>query len=167
MVDKTRKWRQNYMEALKYCKMAFEKGNIKAINNLGYMYKYGKGVEQNYEEAIKYYKMAIEKGDNSAMNNLGYMYGEGRGVELNYEESIKYYKMAIEQGNEIAKKNIKISIQKVNKLDNRTKYKCYRSLMRSGKTRKYAKKIAIKCDTEETINLYNTIEELKTEWRRI
>jgi len=89
---------QDYEEAIKYYKMAIEKGNGKAMNNLGRIYYNGDYAEQNYEEAIKYYKMAIEKGEEHAMNNLGIMYEHGHGVEQNYEEAIKYYKMAIEKG---------------------------------------------------------------------
>ena len=50
---------QNIEEAIKYYKMAVEKGDIDAMYNLGSMYQYGDGVEQNYEEAIELYQELI------------------------------------------------------------------------------------------------------------
>jgi hypothetical protein len=139
------------------------------MNNLGEMYEYGNGigVEQNYSEAIKYYKMAIEKGEERAMYNLGYMYENGKGVERNYEEAIKYYELALEKGSNGAETTIGILIPKLGDLDNNVKYRCYKLLLQNEKTRKYAKKITIKCDIEEMSNLHDTIEELKNELREL
>ena len=99
-------FKQDYQEAIKYYKMAIEKGHDIAMNNLGRLYLNGFGVEKNYLEAVKYFKMAIEKGNDIAMNNFGNMYHNGFGVEKNYTEAIKYYKMAIEKGNDIAMRNL-------------------------------------------------------------
>jgi hypothetical protein len=93
---------RNYQEAVKYYKMAIEKGHHIAMYNLGHMYQNSIGTEKNYLEAIKYYKMAIEKGNYTAMNSLGNMYYYGLGIERNYQEAVNYYKMAIEKGSDIA-----------------------------------------------------------------
>jgi TPR repeat protein len=92
----------DYEKAMKYYKMAIDKGIGRAMNNLGNMYEVGKGVERNYEEAIKYYRMALGKGVGRAMLHLGDMYFYGRGIEQNYEEAIKYYKMAVTRGDDFA-----------------------------------------------------------------
>ena len=53
-------------------------------NNLGWMYKNGKGVDQNFEEAIKWHRKAAKQGD--AQNNLGWMYEYGKGVDQDFEK---------------------------------------------------------------------------------
>ena len=46
----------------KYYLMAIERGNVEAMNNLGY---YHQKITKNYDEMIKYYKMAMDKGNNN------------------------------------------------------------------------------------------------------
>ena len=76
-----------------------EKGNIKAMENLGcYYFK-----EENYQEAKKYFIMGVELGDSNAIYNLGVYYYD---IEKNYEEAKKYYIMAIKLGNPNAMHNL-------------------------------------------------------------
>jgi tetratricopeptide (TPR) repeat protein len=97
---------KNYSKAKELYKMAIEKGNSFAMNNLGYMFHNGEGVERNYSKAIELYKMAIEKGNSFAMNSLGYMFHNGLGVEQNRSKATELYKMAIEKGNSFAMYNL-------------------------------------------------------------
>lgn len=48
-------------DAVKFYKIAIEKGNKYAMYNYAYMLANGDGIEQNKEEIIKYYIMAAEK----------------------------------------------------------------------------------------------------------
>ncbi len=81
---------ENYGEAEKYYLIAINKGIVKAMNNLAYLYQ-----ETNrIEEAKKYYLMAIDKGLIGAMNNLANLYRETN----RKEEAEKYYLMAIDKG---------------------------------------------------------------------
>ena len=77
-----------YSEALKWFKIAAEKGNKTAKEFVGFMYQEGKGTAQNYSEAVKWYKSA------EAMDRLGYMYEKGLGVEQNYKEAARLYEVA-------------------------------------------------------------------------
>jgi len=43
------------------CKYDAKKGNVSAQNNLGDMYKNGKGVPKDYKEAVKWFKLAAKK----------------------------------------------------------------------------------------------------------
>ena len=61
---------KNIDKMLKYYLMAVEKGNDKAMFNLGGFYQ----KENNREEMFKYYYMAIEKGNMYPILNLGYYY---------------------------------------------------------------------------------------------
>lgn len=83
-------------EAIHYFKLAIEKGNKRAIYNLGVLY-YKKDDEK---EAIHYFKLAVENGDKDAMCNLGLLYKEKGNAELanyrllrsgNSENVPKYY----------------------------------------------------------------------------
>ena len=91
------KYRHDFDNAIKYYQMAIEKGNDKAMRNLGYLYHY-EPEKKNLDEAIKYYQMAIEKGNSNAMNSLGSIY-HTEPEKKNLDEAIKYYQMAIEKGN--------------------------------------------------------------------
>ena len=67
---------KNYIEAIKWYKLAAEKGDLYAQNNLGALYKNGQGVTQNYNEAIKWLRLAAEHGSVDDQFNLGEMYEE-------------------------------------------------------------------------------------------
>ena len=72
--------------------------NAGSLNELGYMYEHGLGMERNIEKAIELYKKAIQKDHRDAMYNLASMYDYGEGVEHNYKKAIKLYKKGIELG---------------------------------------------------------------------
>ena len=51
-----------------------------AQNNLGQMYRRGRGVPEDYQTAAEWYTLAAEQGDAIAQYNLGVTYDKGRGV---------------------------------------------------------------------------------------
>lgn len=59
-------------EAIKYYKMAINKGNSEVMFNYAVMLDNGNGIPEDKKEAIKYYKMAIDKGNSIAMLNYGF-----------------------------------------------------------------------------------------------
>lgn len=81
-------------KALKYYKMAGDKGHIKGMYGAGYCYQYGAIVKRDYDAAIRYYKAAIEKADDTdSINNLGLVYKTQNNVPLAY----KYLKEAADR----------------------------------------------------------------------
>ena len=82
--------------AYKYYKMAANKGDVEAVNNLGYLYYR----QKNYKEAEKYFKQAADMGHANAMFGLGTLYFETG----NNEEGKRYYERAAENGHETARK---------------------------------------------------------------
>ena len=92
-------WSKNYLEALKWYRMAADQGNTLGQNNLGVMYEHGLGVDKNYVEALKWYRKAADQGYPLAQSNLGFLYQHGLGVEKNYLEALKWYRLAADQGN--------------------------------------------------------------------
>ena len=51
-----------YEQAFPVCSKAAEQGDAAAQYNLGWMYRFGKGVQQNYSKAVKWYRKAAEQG---------------------------------------------------------------------------------------------------------
>lgn len=85
---------KNYQEAVKWFKIAADKGYAPAQHELAWCYLQGKGVEQNPEEAVKLFKKAAEQDNSSACRELARCYEEGKGVEKNPIEAAKWNKKA-------------------------------------------------------------------------
>ena len=76
------------------------------MNDLGYCFEKGEGVEQNSTKAVEWYTKAAEKGHSSAMYNLGYCFEKGEGVEQNSTKAVEWYTKAAEKGNSTAMNNL-------------------------------------------------------------
>ena len=66
---------KDFVEAVKWYRLAAEQGVAYAQYNLGYMYSSGEGVPKDFVEAVKWYRLAAEQGVAYAQYNLGLMYG--------------------------------------------------------------------------------------------
>jgi TPR repeat protein len=89
---------QDYVEAVKWFRIAAERGHAKAQHNLAFMYENGQGVSQDYAEAAKWYHMAAAQGLASSQNNLGVLCESGNGVAQDHADAIKWYRRAAENG---------------------------------------------------------------------
>ena len=99
-------------EAVSWYEKAIEKGSVMAMNNLGNMYRNGKGVSQDDEKAMELYKQAADDGEDYAMNNLGRIYENGDcGQEKNLEEALKWHKLAAENGYDGAQESVERILQ--------------------------------------------------------
>ena len=96
---------QDFVEAVKWYRLAAAQGNAAAQFNLGLMYEEGQGVEQDYAEAVKWYRLAAEQGNAAAQFNLGLMYYNGRGVPEDYIEAFAWFNLAAAQGRSGGAKN--------------------------------------------------------------
>ena len=97
---------EDYVEAIKWFRLAAEGGLVDAQVELGIMYQNGMGVVVDYDEALKWYHLAEKEGNIVALTNLGGMYHKGIGVLQNFEEALRYYRLAAEGGNAIAQGNL-------------------------------------------------------------
>lgn len=97
---------KEYEKAIELYKKAAALGHIGVLNRLGWMYRYGEGVEQSDTEAVKWYRKGAEAGNANAMNNLGLMYDNGRGVAQSDTEAVKWYRKGAEAGNANAMNNL-------------------------------------------------------------
>jgi TPR repeat protein len=89
---------QDYVEAVKWYRLAEDQGNADAQSNLGYMYANGRGVRQEHTEAVKWYRLAAGQGNAKAQCNLGVMYATGQGVPQDSTKAARLLKLAAEQG---------------------------------------------------------------------
>lgn len=67
----------NYEISMKLYLKAAEQGSDMAMNNIGWAYHQGLGVEPNQTKAKEWFEKAIEKGNLYAMSNLGIAYFNG------------------------------------------------------------------------------------------
>lgn len=72
--------------------------NRVAVNNLGWMYEYGRGCNLNYTKAMEYYTLAAKKGYALAYVNIGKLYKNGFGVLKNYYKAKEYFEKAQQLG---------------------------------------------------------------------
>lgn len=78
--------------------LAAEKGNIAAMNYLGFRYYRGEGVEKDIQKALNLIEQAALTGDRQAQNNLGYMLVEGEGTIHDTERAAYWLEKAAEAG---------------------------------------------------------------------
>lgn len=83
---------------LEELRLAADRGDAAAQNNLGMMYYDGDGVAQNYGEAVRYFRLAADQGDAGGQFAVGRMYAEGRGVTQSDDEAARYFRLAADQG---------------------------------------------------------------------
>jgi hypothetical protein len=75
--------RGDYETARKEFTALAEKGDAKAMVDLGVMYHTGEGVKQDYAKAMDWYLKAYAKRNGDALNNIAVMYRDGLGVSTN------------------------------------------------------------------------------------
>jgi len=108
---------RNYKNAIKYYKMAIDKGSKKkdedlrdtvgrAANNLALIYLNGQGVEKDVAKAVELYTVAANLGNKISQRMLGECYEKGEGVEENAAEAVKWYTQAAEQKDVVAMTNL-------------------------------------------------------------
>ena len=60
----------NYLEAVKWWKLAAAQREFMAMNNLGAAYAQGKGVKKDLDEALRWFLMSAQSGNAQAVGNL-------------------------------------------------------------------------------------------------
>ena len=97
---------RDYVEAVKWYRLAAQQGDVSAQFNVGVMYGMGQGVVRDYAEAAKWTRLAAEQGNASAQYNLGVTYNNGQGVLQDYAEAVKWYRLAAQQDHASAQNNL-------------------------------------------------------------
>lgn len=81
-------------EAMKWYRMAAERGNAEAQNSVGS----GLQEEKRYEEALSWYEKAAAQGHPLATNSLAYLYDLGLGVKQDRRKGFELYSRAADLG---------------------------------------------------------------------
>ena len=79
-------------------RVAAERGDTLAQNNLGVLYETGRGVPKDCNTAYKWYLDAAKNGNLAAQNNLGLLLRDGLGVEQDTLEAYAMFCIAAEGG---------------------------------------------------------------------
>ena len=82
---------KDFANALPLLQRAAAGGNTSAMNNLGDLYYYGRGVARDYGKTREWYQKAADAGNPIAMANLGWLYAKGDGVARDYDEAREWY----------------------------------------------------------------------------
>jgi len=85
---------RNGEEAMKWYRMAAERGHVEAQNSVGS----GLQAEKRYEEALPWYEKASTQGHALATNNLAYLYDLGLGVKQDRRKGFELYSRAADLG---------------------------------------------------------------------
>merc|ERR1740127_32375 len=83
--------------AIYYYETAAARGLLASQNNLGTIYRDGKGVEVNYTASREWFRKAAENGLAQAMLNLGTMCTLGQGAVNDDIEAAEWYRLAAEK----------------------------------------------------------------------
>jgi len=71
---------QDFAKAREWAEKAADKGDARAMAQLGWLYANGPDVAPDYAKAREWYEKAADKGDAYAMAQLGWFYSKGQGV---------------------------------------------------------------------------------------
>lgn len=78
---------QNYGEAIRWYRLAANKGDDWSMGRLGALYDLGLGVSKNKTEALRWQRMAADRGNAVAMAAVGGAYYDGLEVPQSYEDA--------------------------------------------------------------------------------
>ena len=90
-----------------YYSRAAELGSSLAESNLGWCYRYGRGVKQSDAKAVEWWEKAAAKGSAYSQDNLGVMYYNGWGVAKDTAKGIELWKQAAQKGDSHAQEALK------------------------------------------------------------
>ena len=100
--------KKNYKEAMRWYRIAAEKGHLESQSNVGMFYVAGMGVPKDVAEGVKWLRKAADQGHEVAQRNMGFMYLQGIGVPQDRAEAIRWLRKAAEKGDDEAKAALKM-----------------------------------------------------------
>jgi CHAT domain-containing protein/Sel1 repeat-containing protein len=97
---------KDFAKALALLQKAAADGQAAAMDNLGLLYRDGKGVTQDYGKALLWFQKAADAGDADAMNHLGWLYDGGKDVAQDYDKAREWYQKAADAGDKTGMYNL-------------------------------------------------------------
>lgn len=86
---------KNYAEARAQWARSIERGELSALNNLGYLMYYGLGGSAEPERAVALWKRGAAAGHSEAQWHLGTAFEEGIGTEQSAAQAYAWYRCAV------------------------------------------------------------------------
>jgi TPR repeat protein len=96
----------NYVEAVKWIRLAADQGQSWAQFDMGLSYQAGKGVPKNYVEAARWFRRGALNGNPAAQDSLGRLYVSGKGVSESFPGAYAWLSLALAQGFEYSKEAV-------------------------------------------------------------
>ncbi|TVQ33053.1 MAG: sel1 repeat family protein [Phycisphaeraceae bacterium] len=103
---------QDYVESVKWLRMAAHQGQAEAQSLLGTHYAEGVVVEIDYGAAFKWWEIAAAQGEVESQFGIGYLYINGYGVPKDLGKALEWFRRAAEQGHPGANLNIGLMYDK-------------------------------------------------------
>jgi len=98
--------KQDYVQAVKWYRLAAERGDADAQNRLGVCYANGYGVGKDVETAYALFRKSAEHGHAGGQRNMGLCYRNGWGVAVDMGEAVEWFRKAAEQGDAWAQNDL-------------------------------------------------------------
>jgi uncharacterized protein len=89
---------ERFDEALSFYERAVEDGHLKALANIGFMYRTARGIPRDFDKAAEYYYRAATSGLPAGRSAIAKLYEEGWGVPQSYDQAFHWYKLAADDG---------------------------------------------------------------------
>jgi TPR repeat protein len=89
---------KNYSFAFTWFQKSAEQEYAPAQNDLGTLYRYGRGVAQDYVKAAELYMKAAEQGDANGEFNMAVMYDKGYGIPADSGKAFEFFQRAALKG---------------------------------------------------------------------
>lgn len=87
---------EDYSKAFEHWSAAAARGELNALNNLGFLLYNGFGVEQSQVEAVKLWRIASFAGHSESQWHLASAYEAGEGVQKDLLKAYAWYTCAVE-----------------------------------------------------------------------
>lgn len=90
--------KQDFAEALKWCRRAADQNFAPAEEGVGLAYLAGRCVEKDPSQAMDWFRKAAAQNSPYAMNLLGTLYANAEGVPQDYAKAMEWYRKAADLG---------------------------------------------------------------------
>lgn len=99
--------RKDYVEALRWYRLAAARNHNSGLCDVGYCYRNGLGVEQDFAKAVPFYRQAADQGCPTGAYWLACAYHHAQGVRKDLAKAEHWYKIARERGDSDAPQALK------------------------------------------------------------
>ncbi|TCT05566.1 tetratricopeptide repeat protein [Aquabacter spiritensis] len=89
---------RNYVEARRLYAWAAERGNLRAMHNLGVLATAGVDGRPDWAAAIKWFRQAAERGLRDSQHNLGMIFARGLSGTTDFAEAFKWFAVSAANG---------------------------------------------------------------------